>query len=74
MQTAFIITIFVDSVSAVDIGERKLRSRYDLVACVKTLYYYWEWQDVRNALELQNSRFQCLHLKRILILYVRCLV
>ena len=32
MQTAIIITIFIDYVSAVDIIEHKLRSRYDLVA------------------------------------------
>jgi len=69
MQTAIIITIFIHYASAVEIGEHKLRSRYDLVAYVKTLYYYWEWQDVRNALKLQNSRFHFGYLNRILISY-----
>jgi hypothetical protein len=67
VQIAIIITIFIDYASAVDIGEHKLRSRYVLVAYVKTLHYYWEWKDVRNALKLQNSCFHPRYLNRILI-------
>jgi hypothetical protein len=74
MQTTIIITIFIDYASAIDNGKHQLWNRYDLLAYVKTLNYYWEWQDVRNALKLQNSRFHCRYLSRILIVYVPCLV